>query len=225
MGVKRTDSVLNLFQILKTTIDGGAMRLGFLFLFFIFLQNLHSQTDTSIVLLPSKMSIVEKSLWGEKGFFRITGIAPLTPKARENELKIRRAMLTMHQLGGLTTLGLMALSGYYGKKVYDGKFEFVDEHRTLVRVTIASYTLTALLAITSPPPLIRREKSNGSIAIHKTLAWVHSTGMIVTAILGRNTTRYSIDYNSYNRSKKIHMGSAIVTFISLAASMVIIMLR
>ncbi len=198
------------------------MRLFFLLLFFLALQNLHSQTDTSIALLPNKMSIVEKSLWGKKGFFRITGIAPLTPEARERELKFRRIMLTMHQLGGFTTLGLMALSGYYGKKVYDGKYEFVDKHRTFVRVTIASYTLTALLALASPPPLIRREKSGGSIAIHKTLAWLHSTGMIATAILGRNT-RYST--TDYNKLKKIHMGVAIATFTSLATSMVVIMLR
>lgn len=200
------------------------MRLFFLLLFFLALQNLHSQTDTSVVLLPNKMSIVEKSLWGEKGLFRITGIAPLTPEARERELKFRRVMLTMHQLGGFTTLGLMALSGYYGKKVYDGKYEFIDRHRTLVRVTITSYTLTALLALISPPPLIRREKSDGSIAIHKTLAWVHSAGMIATAILGRNV-RYSTNIEDYNKLKKIHMGVAIATFTSLATAMVVIMLR
>ncbi len=198
------------------------MRLGFLVLFFLAVQNLHSQNDTTINLLPNKMSILEKALWGEKGFFRITGIAPLTPEARERELKFRRTMLSLHQLGGFTTLGLMALSGYYGKKVYDGKYEFVDRHRTLVRITIASYTLTALLAITSPPPLIRREKSGGSIAIHKTLAWIHSTGMIATAILGRNVR---LNPEDYNRLKKIHMGVAIATFTSLSFSMIVIMLR
>ncbi len=200
------------------------MRLGSLILFFLAVQNLYPQINTSINLLPKKMSIVEKTLWGEKGFFRITGIAPLTPEARERELKFRRVMLSMHQLGGLTTLGFMALSGYYGKKVYDGKFEFVDRHRTLVRVTIASYTLTALLAIASPPPLIRREKGEGSLAIHKTLAWVHSTGMIATAILGRNV-RFSTNPDDYNRLKKIHMGVAIATFTSLASAMIVIMLR
>ncbi len=201
------------------------MRLGAFILFLLlFTQNLSSQTDTTttIRLLPEKMSIVEKGLWGEKGFFRITGIAPLTPEARERELKFRRTLLSIHQLGGFVTLGLMAVSGYYGKKVYDGKYEFIDKHRTLVRVTIASYTLTGLLALTSPPPLIRRDE--GSVKIHKTLAWIHSAGMIATAILGRNV-RYSTNPDDYNRLKKIHMGVAIATFTSLASAMIVIMLR
>lgn len=199
------------------------MRLGvFVLSLLLFAQNLPSQTDTTINLLPERMSIVEKGLWGKKGFFRITGIAPLTPEARERELKFRRTLLSAHQLGGFITLGLMAASGYYGKKVYDGKFQFVNRHRTLVRATIASYTFTGLLALMSPPPLIRR--SEGSVKIHKALAWIHSTGMIATAILGRNV-RYSTNVDDYNRLKKIHMGVAIATFTSLASAMIVIMLR
>jgi hypothetical protein len=91
----------------------------FAFLLFHFAQFLNSQTDTTSSLLPDKMSVLEKGLWGKNGLFRITGLAPLTPEARQSELKLRRAMLSIHQIGGFTTLGLMAISAYYGKKAYD----------------------------------------------------------------------------------------------------------
>ncbi len=199
--------------------------LFFLLGFILFSTDLKSQSDTtSISLLPNKLSMLEKGLWGEKGLFRAIGLAPLTPQARERELKLRRTMLSLHQLGGFTTLGLMAVSGYYGKKAFDGDNSAINKHRSLVRATIASYTLTALLALTSPPPLVRREKGEGSLSIHKTLAWIHSAGMIATAILGRQV-RESKTIDDYNRLKKIHMGVAITTFTALASAMIIITIR
>lgn len=204
------------------------MRSALLFLFtllILFPSDLKSQPDTtSISLLPNKLSILEKALWGERGLFRITGLAPLTPQAREKELKLRRTMLSIHQLGGFTTLGLMLVSAYYGKKVFDGDYSAVNKHRSLVRVTIASYTLTALLALTSPPPLVRREKGEGSLSLHKTLAWIHGAGMIATAVLGRQV-RESETIDDYNRLKKIHMGVAITTFTALASAMIVITIR
>jgi hypothetical protein len=198
----------------------------FAFLLFHFAQFLNSQTDTTLSLLPDKMSVLEKGLWGKNGLFRITGIAPLTPEARQNELKLRRAMLSIHQIGGFTTLGLMAISAYYGKKTYDlgpGSV-YAEKHRSLVRATIATYTLTALFALMSPPPLIKRDDKGSSLTIHKTLAWIHGAGMIATAILGRRV-RESTSPENYNRLKKIHMGVAITTFTALASSMIVITFR
>ncbi|CUU00854.1 hypothetical protein JGI1_00097 [Candidatus Thermokryptus mobilis] len=195
----------------------------FVFLLFHFNQVLNSQTDTTS-LLPSKMSILEKGLWGERGLFRITGLAPLTLQARQSELKLRRTMLSIHQLGGFATLGLMAISAYYGKKAYDLVPGYAEKHRTLVRATIASYSLTALLALMSPPPLIKRDDKWSSLAIHKTLAWIHGAGMVATAILGRQV-RESANLEEYNRLKKIHMGVAIATFTALASSMIVITFR
>jgi hypothetical protein len=198
----------------------------FAFLLFHFAQFLNSQTDTTSSLLPDKMSVLEKGLWGKNGLFRITGLAPLTPEARQSELKLRRAMLSIHQIGGFTTLGLMAISAYYGKKAYEfgpGSV-YAEKHRTLVRATIATYTLTALFALMSPPPLIKRDDKGSSLTIHKTLAWIHGAGMIATAILGRRV-RESTTLNDYNRLKKIHMGVAITTFTALASAMIVITFR
>jgi hypothetical protein len=198
----------------------------FAFLLFHFAQFLNSQTDTTSSLLPDKMSVLEKGLWGKNGLFRITGLAPLTPEARQSELKLRRAMLSIHQIGGFTTLGLMAISAYYGKKAYEfgpGSV-YAEKHRTLVRATIATYTLTALFALMSPPPLIKRDDKGSSLTIHKTLAWIHGAGMIATAILGRRV-RESTTLDDYNRLKKIHMGVAITTFTALASAMIVITFR
>ena len=198
----------------------------FAFLLFHFAQFINSQTDTTSSLLPDKMSVLEKGLWGKNGLFRITGLAPLTPEARQSELKLRRAMLSIHQIGGFTTLGLMAISAYYGKKAYEfgpGSV-YAEKHRTLVRATIATYTLTALFALMSPPPLIKRDDKGSSLTIHKTLAWVHGAGMIATAILGRRV-RESTTLDDYNRLKKIHMGVAITTFTALASAMIVITFR
>lgn len=135
-------------------------------------------------LLPKRISFMEKFLWGEKGFVRNIGLVPpLTPDERINELHIRRTMLTAHQIGGFTTLALMLSAAYFGQRVIDGNRRMGDIHQTLVTATMISYSLTGLLAILSPPPLIRRDEG-GTVVIHKTLAWIHLAGMIITPILG-----------------------------------------
>jgi len=157
-------------------------------------------TDTTIQvvkpkLLPDNMSFMEKGLWGEHGLFRGIGLAPeLTRESRKNELQLRRTMLSIHQIGGFTSLGLMLATCYYGQRIIDGgvqgRRDFQSTKNTLVFATITSYSLTALLSILSPPPMIRRDEIS-TTSIHKTLAWFHVAGMIVTPILGRyiNTNR------------------------------------
>ena len=136
-------------------------------------------------LLPDNISFTEKFLWGENGFMRKIGIAgPLTAESRKDEIQARRTMLSIHQIAGVTTLGLMLASAYYGQKVIDGRRNFSGTHQTLVTFTIGTYALTGLLAILSPPPLIRRDDEESTTSIHKTLAWIHFAGMIITPIIG-----------------------------------------
>ena len=140
--------------------------------------------NTQAKLLPDKMSFMEKLLWGEEGLTRNIGIVgPLSPEERENELTIRRTMLTAHQIGGFATLALMLSADYFGQRVIDGKRRSGDTHQTLVTATIISYSITGLLAILSPPPLIRRDEES-TTTVHKILAWAHFVGMIATPILG-----------------------------------------
>ncbi|HEX2868607.1 MAG TPA: hypothetical protein VHO03_16325 [Ignavibacteriales bacterium] len=175
--------------------------------------------ETEVKLLPDRISFMEKFLWGQNGFLRRVHIAaPLTPESRKSELELRRTMLTTHMIGGITTLGLMIAASYFGQKIIDGHRNFRDAHQALVSATIASYSLTGLLAILSPPPLIRRDEES-TITIHKTLAWVHFAGMVITPILG-NTIG---GRRHFNISKAhVHQISAYITTAVFASAIIVI---
>jgi hypothetical protein len=171
-------------------------------------------------LLPDNMSLMEKGVWGEKGFLRWIGLSsPLTPDVRKHELGIRRTMLSIHQIGGFATLGLMLATCYYGQKIIDGgPGNYSRTKNILVNATIISYSLTAALSILSPPPLIRRDEAS-TTSTHKLLAWFHVAGMIVTPILGtliaKNHT-FNID------SAHVHQISGYITTALFATSMIVI---
>ena len=171
-------------------------------------------------LMPENLSFVENKLWGEDGLMRTTGLAsPLSPEARKNELTLRRTMLTIHQIGGFVTLGLMGTAVYYGQQSLDNPRirTYRRDHQTFVTATIASYAVTGLLAALSPPPLIRRDETS-TTSIHKTLAWIHFAGMILTPILGASLHRSF----SYNQLAHFHQISAYVTLATLAAALIVI---
>ena len=168
-------------------------------------------------LMPENLSIMERGVWGENGLFRTTGIvAPLTPEERKFELHIRRTMLSTHQIGGFVTLGLMGGACYFGQKIIDGHAEYRRNHQYFVTATIISYSATGLLAILAPPPLIRRDEVS-TTTIHKTLAWIHVAGMIVTPILGSMVRRRS---GSYVQEEHVHQISAYITTAVFTASMI-----
>ena len=171
-------------------------------------------------LLPDNMSFVERSVWGETGLVREIGIAsPLTPEVRKHELAVRRTMLTMHQIGGFVTLGLMGTAVYYGQMTLNNPQTrtYRSRHQTFVTATIFSYAATGLLAALSPPPLIRRDETS-TTTIHKTLAWIHFAGMILTPIIG-STLHHSM---SYDQQARFHQVSAYITTATLAASLIVI---
>lgn len=169
-------------------------------------------------LLPDNMSFMEKGLWGERGLLRSIGIASeLTPEVRKSELGIRRTMLTMHQIGGFVTLASMITAAYFGQKVIDGESGYRRNHQYAVAATIAAYSATGLLAVLSPPPLIRRDEIS-TTTVHKTLAWVHFLGMVTTPILGGMISRRG----DYYHQAHIHQISAYITTAALAASMIIV---
>lgn len=187
--------------------------------------------DTSPVvhprLMPASTSWMERTLWGESGIVRKMGIAgDLTPENRKHELTARRTMLTMHQIGGFVSWGLMVASCYTGQRVLDGDRSIGDTHSTLVSATIGVYAATALLAILSPPPLIRRDEVS-TTSIHKTLAWVHVAGMILTPIIGSMVGEHEGDRQTgrtrtLNMSKaRFHQAAAYTTTAVFTVSMVI----
>ncbi len=183
-------------------------------------QNLASMfTDTGPKLLPDRMSFGEKFFWGKSGLFRELGIVgPLSLSERKNELKIRRTMLTVHQLAGFTTLGLMWTTAYFGQRVIDGNRRLGGTHQAFVTATIISYGLTALLAVLSPPPLIRRDEV-GTVTIHKTLAWIHLAGMIITPIIGSMIRhRHSFNMNA----ARFHQVAGYLTTATFTAAVLVI---
>jgi hypothetical protein len=124
-------------------------------------------------------------------------------------------MLVAHQIGGFVTLGLMASAAYAGQKIIDGNSGYRPYHQAFVAGTIASYSITGLLAIFAPPPMIRRDEIS-TTTIHKTLAWVHAIGMIVTPILGGMISRRSSD----TQKEHIHQLSGYITLTTFTASLI-----
>jgi hypothetical protein len=171
-------------------------------------------------LLPDRISFMEKAMWGEDGFFRNIGIAsPLTPEVRKHELDVRRTMLTAHQIGGFVTLASMVTTVYFGQKyLNNGDRNDLDMHQTFIPITIVCYAATGLLSVLSPPPLIRRDETS-TTTIHKTLAWVHFAGMILTPILGAAISKHGASY--YDQAR-FHQIAAYITTAVFAASMIII---
>lgn len=179
-------------------------------------------------LQPENMSLMEKGLWGEGGILRSTGIAsPLTVPVRKSELSLRRAMLTAHQIGGFVTFASMLAAVYYGQKSLDDPNSgqrndpYRNLHQRYVTTTIVLYSATGALAIFSPPPLIRRDELWSTTTIHKTLAWVHVIGMIVTPILGSTILKRGpigryVDLNQ----ARYHQISAYATTAVFAASLI-----
>ena len=180
-------------------------------------------------LLPDNMSFMERGMWGENGILRGIGIAsPLTPEVRKHELAVRRTMLTMHQIGGFLTLGSMIAADYFGQMSLNNRNTgqkddpYRSRHQTFVASTITLYAATGLLSILSPPPLIRRDETS-TTTIHKTLAWIHVAGMILTPIIGNTILKRGPvgRYADLNQAR-FHQISAYATTAVFAASMIVV---
>lgn len=180
-------------------------------------------------LLPDNLSLMERGLWGEGGILRGIGIAsPLTPEVRKHELAVRRTMLTMHQIGGFLTLGSMIATDYFGQMSLSNRDTgqrddpYRSRHQTFVTSTIILYSATGLLAILSPPPLIRRDETS-TTSIHKTLAWIHVAGMVLTPLIGNTILKRGPvgRYADLNQAR-FHQISAYATTAVFAASMIVV---
>ena len=171
-------------------------------------------------LLPTNMSFMERTLWDETGVLRNMGLAsPLTPDVRRSELSLRRTMSTAHMIGGFVTLGSMITAAYYGQKIIDGNNSrsYRNHHQLFVTTTIISYSATGLLAVLSPPPMIRRDEFS-TTTLHKTLAWVHFAGMVITPIIGASINRHATS----SQRAHFHQAAGYITTAALAASLIVI---
>ncbi len=158
-------------------------------------------------LLPDRMLITQRMLWGQNGLYRKVGIAPrvLTSESREKELKIRRTMFRLHQGIGLATAGAMIAQGFIGSRLYKEGGKIKELHENMATGINIGYATTALMSFTAPPPFINRKKFD-NIKLHKILSYVHLTGMITTNVLARRIE------NNYTVNKPLHRAVAFGTF-------------
>ena len=110
----------------------------------------------------------------------------------------RSHMLKMHQrLGLITTVPLVltlfsgGLAGGHGTSSGGRNF-----HAALGTTTVGLYATTAYFAIAAPK--FAGTPVRGPIRLHKTLAWVHGSGMILTSVLG------AMAYNQKQNGQKVH---------------------
>lgn len=193
-----------------------------IFILVVNLNNLHTQDffeefDNLIIeekpsLLPDKMIITQRLLWGDNGLLRKLGVAKLNIKNREEELILREKMLKTHQILGYVTFAGMIAQGIIGGKLYNGDYSLYETHKTLGKVVSATYFTGAGLSIFSPPPLISREKEGlNNIKVHKILANIHVPAMIMTNVLS-------------DENKKEHRAAAYTAFASYTLAMVSIII-
>jgi hypothetical protein len=134
-------------------------------------------------LLPDIMGPGEKLMWGEHGWMRAIAGLPLNEESREKEMGIRRTMLNLHQAGGYVTLASMLATAFCGQMIINGNYSYEKYKAPLAWTTVGLYFTTAAFSLLSPPPIIRRPGFS-SLTVHKSLAWVHFSGMMITPILG-----------------------------------------
>ena len=129
------------------------------------------------------------------------GFTPEQTKGNAQEqarLDRRSRMLKTHQrLGLITTAPLIATlilaNGAAGRNSSGSGREL---HAALGGVTAGLYFTTASFAIFAPK--VPGTPTRGSIRLHKTLAWIHGPGMVLTPILG------ALAYEKRNRGEKVH---------------------
>lgn len=168
----------------------------------VFTQGVHGQVSESLFdeienkpsevkLLPESMIFTQSILWGEKGLMRKTNLFPLSIESREREMKIRRGMLTAHQLIGYATLLGMIGQGITGVQLYNENKGVKDLHESIGAFTTASYFTGAGLSLFAPPPLVSiKSKGLNSIKAHRWLATVHFSSMIATNLLSESNKSY-----------------------------------
>lgn len=181
------------------------------------LNSLQTSTSTPQELFPKKMLFTQRWTWGEHGIFR--GSTVVTPEIREKDMRIRRKMLITHQILGFATMAGMVGQAIVGPKLYNdpGNRSLKQTHEALALAVNTTYSLTAMMALFAPPPMIQRDKGVTAIRLHKWLAVVHLTGMIATNILAAQLEQ--------NPSlKPYHRAAAYTTFASFAAAMLVIKL-
>jgi hypothetical protein len=185
------------------------------------LGEMNSTTQEKPKLLPDKILFTQRIFWGEKGLMRNFSAFELTPEKRQNELKVRRTMLVLHQIMGTLTLGGMIGQGIVGVKLYNDNGtnyrSLKNTHETLAGVVNFTYFTTAALSLFAPPKMLNEHKGYSSIKVHRALAIVHLSAMVATNILASQ-----LHGPNGATIRPYHRAAAFTAFGAFAASMIVI---
>jgi hypothetical protein len=180
----------------------------------------NADATPAIPLLPERLGPMEWLLWSERGGMRL--FMPLTAEGREREMKVRRTMLSLHQLGGFATWAAMLGTVIVGQKVYNGKEDLSQIHKALAFTTVGAYFTTASLALFSPPPWIKR-KQWSTVSTHRLLAVFHVSGMLAMPVLGTLVRREEPALGLTHRElRQAHLYTGYTTLAALGAAMLVV---
>ncbi|RYF78277.1 MAG: hypothetical protein EOO39_01855 [Cytophagaceae bacterium] len=188
---------------------------------------LGSLTDSipAAPLLPDHMLITQRLFWGKKGLMRITNASPLTTEGRSHELKVRRTMLKLHQIGGFVTLAGFIAQGIIGSQLYKADASdyrrLKDLHENMATAINISYATTALLSLTAPPPAVGARRGLSTIKLHKYLAILHMAGMIATNVLANQISGRD-GRPGHPELKPYHRAAAYTTFGAFATAIIVL---
>jgi hypothetical protein len=130
----------------------------------------------------------------------------------------RSHMLKLHQQFGLITMipltATVILGSFAGGRATSSTDRVV--HASLGGVTVVLYGTTAYFALFAPK--VSDAPTRGNIRLHKALAWVHGTGMILTPILGEMAYQQKSQGEKVHGIASAHGAVGIATLIAYAAA-------
>jgi len=160
-----------------------------------------AQTPSNPTAEPTRKPAPSPSSNSQEPSLEDLGITPAQAKGNAQAqalLDKRTHMLKIHQRLGLITIAPFAAtlisSGFAGGRQTSSTPR--DLHAALGSATVGLYFTTAYFAIRAPK--IPGTKTRGPIRLHKTLAWVHGPGMVLTPILGE------MAFAQKSRGEKVH---------------------
>jgi len=159
-----------------------------------------AQTNSNTVAPPQKQTTAPSNNPTAPSLEDL-GITPAQAKgnAQAQALLDRRThMLKVHQRLGLITIAPLAATLITSATAGGRQTSTTgrDLHAALGVTTVGMYFTTAYFAIRAPK--IPGTQTRGPIRLHKTLAWIHGPGMVLTPILGE------IAFAQKSRGERVH---------------------
>jgi hypothetical protein len=175
-------------------------------------ENAQAQRDPPVE--PQQQTAPQPSNNPQEPSLQDLGITPSESKgsAQAQALLDKRShMLKVHQRLGLITIAPFAAtlvtSAFAGGRQTSSTTR--DLHAALGATTVGMYFTTAYFAIRAPK--ISGTKTRGPIRLHKTLAWVHGPGMVLTPILGEMAFAQKSNGQRIHGLASLHGPAAIAT--------------